>query len=329
MNRVVRGVLVPLSMVAVLAGCAMDPTSPTSTSSHTVSTTAKLRPVTIPYRDGLVYTFEETSAQALCHALSPQEWHSLLGTEAVRTIEIDHGFSCVVASGSLTISMSMVSTEPFAPSRDRETERIGGYPAWTEPGEAVIDLVDGPHTTWAKPYLHMSVATEPGDNDQRDLLRRLATTLLTRLTHDGPTTPVNNADGALTFAPTQPVPDVRLSDLPRPILALVLCTAMTQTGAPNVTYVNMAGQCTADDSDRSDRRASVAVEDNDGGPARFTIGGHPARFTNRGAIMITLAELPWNGPEHLYVQLTVEWLSADQTTAKAWADQFVTQLGEL
>jgi hypothetical protein len=73
----------------------------------------------------------------------------------------------------------------------------------------------------------------------------------------------------------------------------------------------------------------VTVEDNDGGPARFTIGGRPARFTNRGAIAITLAELPWDGPEHLYVQLTLEWLSADQATAEAWADQFVTQLGEL
>jgi hypothetical protein len=189
MNRVVRGVLVPLSMVAVLAGCAMDPTSPTSTTSHTASTTVKLRPVTIPYRDGLVYTLPETSAKALCHALSLQEWHSLLGTEAARTIEIDHGFSCVVASGSRTISMSMVSTEPSAPPRDRETERIGGYPAWTEHHEAVIDLVDGPDTTWAKPYLHVTVAAEPGDYDQRDLLRRLVTTLLTKLTHDGPATP--------------------------------------------------------------------------------------------------------------------------------------------
>jgi hypothetical protein len=313
-----------LSVVAVLAGCAKDPTSPTSTTSHTTSTTAKLRPVTIPYRDGLVYTFEETSAQALCHALSPQEWHSLLGAEAARTIEIDHGFSCVVTSGSLTISMSMVSTEPSAPPRDHDTERIGGYPAWTKPDEAVIDLVDGPDTTWAKPYLHVTVATEPGDHDQRDLLRRLVTTLLTRLAHNGPATPVDNADGALTFAPTPPVPGVRLSDLPRPVQALMLCTAMTQTGAPNVTYVNMAGECTADDSNR---RASVTVEDNDGGPARFTIGGRPARF-NRGAIVITLAELPWDGPEHLYVQLTVEWLFADQATAKAWADQFVTQLGE-
>lgn len=319
MNVVVRGVLVLLSVVTVLAGCAMDPKSPPPDSLPVPKTTA-LRPVTIPYRDGLAYTYEETSAQALCHALSPREWHSLLGADVTRTIEIDHGFDCVVTGGSLTVRMSMVSTEPFPLGRDSEPERMGGYPAWAVPDEVVVDLADGRRTTWARPYLHIRVA----GGDQRDLLRPLVTSLLARVAQAGPATPVENAGGVLAFTPTEPVPGVRLADLPMPVQALVLCTAMTRTGATAISNINMSGQCAADE-----HLASVSVEDDDGGPARFAVGGRPARFTRHGAIVITLAEVPWHDPAHLYFRLTLEWWSADRASTTAWADQFVAKIGEL
>lgn len=325
MNVLVRGVLVLLSAVAVLAGCAMDPAPSAPTTSRQVPKDVNLRKVTMTYKDGLAYTFGETSAQALCHALSPQEWRSLLGTEVGRSIE-DYD-DCVVAGGSLTITMSMESTEVSDPPYNRATEHIAGYSVWTERDRAVVDLADGPQPVFARPYLYVRVGTEPGDEDQRDLLRRLVTTLLSRLAHDGPATPVENADGRLAFTPTQSVPGVRLSDLPRPVLALVLCTVMTRTGAPKVTDVTTAGQCAAEGD--SGRRASVTVENEAAGPARFMTGGRPARFNDRGAITIDLAELPAPESKHVYKRLTMEWRSADRATAKAWADQFVGQLGEL
>jgi hypothetical protein len=322
--NVVRGGLVLLSVVAVLAGCAMDPKSPPTTS-HEVPKDANLRPVTMAYKDGLAYTYEETSAQALCHALSPQEWQALLGGEVGRTVEIDGWAECVVTSSRLTVTMAMKTTEPDLPPRERQTESMGGYPAWTERDEAVVDLVAGPHTTRARPYLHVRVGAAT-IGDHRDLVRNLVTTLLTRLAHDGPMTPVEDAGGTLAFTPTEPVPGVRFFDLPRPVQALVLCTAMTRTGGPHVTKVNMAGECAADGI--GERRAAMNPDD-DNLPVSFKVGGRPARFTKYGAVAIDLDDLPLDDSRRVYLRLVVEWPGAGHEKAKSWADQFVERLGEL
>lgn len=319
-------VLVLLLAVAALAGCAWDrPPSTAPTTTRGVPKDANLRPVTMTYKDGLVYTYGETSAQALCHALSPQEWRTLLGGEVGRTIE--NYDECVVDNGSLTVRMSMELDEPDYAPDGRETELIGGYRAWTERGEAVVTLVEEPGSIWARPFLVVDLLTGSGGPDQRDLLRRLVTTLLGRLAHDGPATPVAGADDTLAFVPTQPVPGVRLIDLPWPVQALVLCTAMVGTGAPQVSGVDMAGQCAADDRDR---RAAVTGEDQGVESARFKVGGRLAWFTDHDAIAIDLAKLSPDGygrESHLYLKL--EWLFADHTATKAWANQFVGQLGEL
>lgn len=326
-------VLVLLLAVAALAGCAWDPppsTAPTTT--RGVPNDANLRPVTMTYKDGLVYTYGETSAQALCHALSPQEWRTLLGGEVGRTVE--NYDECVVGNSSLTVRMSMKLDEPDYAPDGRETELIGGYPAWIESGGAVVTLVEEPGSMWARPFLVVGLSTGSGSPDQRDLLRRLVTTLLGKLAHDGPATPVEGADDTLAFVPTQPVPGVRLIDLPWPVRALVLCTAMVATGAAQVSSVDMAGQCAADDGDRTaadgHRTAAVTGEDQVVKSARFKVGGRLAWFTDYDAIVIDLAELPPDGygrESHLYLKLA--WSFVDRTATKAWANQFVGQLGEL
>src|SRR6476469_2878380 len=100
-------VAVPPLVGAVLAGCsAPDPAPPPPAQPPSVVQAPEdsgLRPVTMTYRDGLAYAPEETAAQALCHALSREEWSDLLGGGDVgRTVRFDGGTACVAISGGLT-----------------------------------------------------------------------------------------------------------------------------------------------------------------------------------------------------------------------------------
>lgn len=318
MKAVVRGILVLVS-VAVLAACAWDPPrSYAPTTTREVPKDTNLRPVTMTYRDGLVYTAGETSAQALCHALSAQEWRAMLGGAVGRTIQ--YYDECVADTGSLYVQMSMELDEPDVQPRDREPETISGYPAWTEPDGVLVTLDAAPKSIWARPYLYIEAAGP----DQRDLLRRLASTLLDRLAHNGPPTPVADSQDILAFTETKPVPGTRLFDLPEPVQALVLCTAMLRTGAPDVTYVDMAGQCSADD-----RRAAI-TDHSQAESAGFTIANHPATFVHGGGITIDLVELPPDDSGHrVHLYLKLEWSRADRRKTKKWATHFVTHLGDL
>jgi hypothetical protein len=291
----------------------------------------------VPYRDGLAYVMEETSAQALCHALSPEEWRELFGGDVGRTVEFSGGgTSCVAVSGPLRVEAGMVDGSVIDTSNGGP-EEIGGHQVWVSnalPGSrawATAELAPRSVPFPARPVLAVSASME--FRETRDgldeLLRELLTILLTRLAHDGPATPVNDASGRVPFTSTPPVPGVRLLDLPRPVQALVLCTAMANTGAPHGIRTNMVAQCFADGDGR---RALVIQDRTDGGPAQFTVRGRPARFGPSGALLVDIAELPdtvtpLSGVE--YVQLMLDWRNADQTMVREWADQFVGQLGDL
>jgi hypothetical protein len=161
------------------------------------------------------------------------------------------------------------------------------------------------------------------------MLRKLLATLLTRLAHDGPVTPVEDSYGHVPLRPTPPVPGVRLSDLPRPVQGLVLCTAMANT-APGGYWTDRFGQCVSDDLGR---RARVTHRNTDDGLAGFTVGGRPARFDPLGGtVSIDLAELPAGvtaADGVTYVRLELGWAGADEAAARGWAERLVGQLGEL
>lgn len=345
MNGVAWRVVASLMAVAVLAGCSSpDPAPPSPTGTSTTSSKAwptpedsGLRPVTVPYRDGLAYVMEETSAQALCHALSPAEWRELFGGDVGRTVEhLGGGVSCTAVSGPMTVHATMIHGSLLDTSAG-DPHDIGGHQAWISTGEsdsrawaaAEVASRSAPDPAQSVLYLSASMEFRETRDGLDDLLRELLTILLTRLAHDGPATPVKDASGRVPFAATPPVPGVRLLDLPRPVQGLVLCTAMANIGAPHGIRTNMVAQCFADGDGR---RALVVENTTDGGPAQFTVGGRPARFGPSGALLVDIAELPdtvtaSSGVE--YVQLMLDWRNADQTTMREWADRFVGQLGDL
>jgi hypothetical protein len=145
-------------------------------------------------------------------------------------------------------------------------------------GEAAAEVAPRAAPSPALPLLTLTASFHyPEDrwDEVNDKLKQLLTMLLTRLAHDGPATPV---DGS--FSPASPVPGVRLSDLPRPVQAQVLCTAMVNTGAPNDIRTNLDGRCSAEGDGRT---AQVSVDRDSHGQEQFTAGGRPARFGEDGA----------------------------------------------
>jgi len=163
---------------------------------------------------------------------------------------------------------------------------VAGHRAWLSPSE------DGRSARAAAevgpPGPRPACADAPrfdGTSGKRDglddMLRKLLATLLTRLAHDGPVTPVEDSYGHVPLRPTPPVPGVRLSDLPRRVQGLVLCTAMANT-AQGGYWTDRFGQCVSDDLGRR------AVVDPPGHRRR-------AREVHRGRASRQVRPARWHG----------------------------------
>jgi hypothetical protein len=225
-----------------------------------------LRPVSLPYGDGLPYLAPETSAQAICQALPAEQWQELLGGPVGRTI--DDRLTCVVAGTDVTVRLRM---RELAPDPDAEVVTIAGHRVRIGDQQAATALhpvgeqdVDAQVLSRTLPVFHV----EGPDG----LLRELVAALLPVLVHDGPPVPTPDAAGEVPFTPTPPVPGVRLIDLPAPVQGLVLCTAIqAATGTPaGQVHVGPGGSC-----DVGDTTASVLAEFEMGEPAK-TVAGLPA-----------------------------------------------------
>jgi hypothetical protein len=315
-----------LVIVVLVAGCASQVPRPAPTTNRAWPTHDQgLRPVEMPYHDGLAYVFDETAAAALCGALSSGDWEMLFGKDVVRVVERG---TCRVDSGPLTVHAEMTSAFP-AYLTDARTEVIDGHQAWLTTQSAVAEVAPRGAGAPAKPLLSLEVSvSDPAAraDEVASKLEKLLTAMLAELAHDGPATPV---DG--TFTPTAPVLGVPLSDLPRPVQALVLCTAMAGTaGAPagipaGALRPSLDGRCGVAGDPRS---AMVAVHEYRPGPQQFTVAGRPAGFGDDGVLWMDLVELPAVVGTR-YVELTLSWPGVLQPVVREWADRTVVQLGDL
>ena len=318
-----RGMVAALLGVVMVAGCTAEEPAPAPDTTHRKWPTHDqwLRPVDMTYRDGLAYVFAETSAQALCDALNATEWDMVLGDGVARVVQSGStGHECMVVRGSLTIRLEMTAEEPFDLA-EAESGDIDGHHAWLRTGYAAVEVAPRGSPSPARPLLSMTTTDQDPHTRWKEVdakLRRLLTMLLTRLAHDGPATPV---DGV--FTPTEPVRGVPLSDLPRPVQALVLCSAMASTGAQGAPQITLDGGCSA-----GGRTAQVTEDKDPHGTSQFTIGGREAGFGDDGLLRIELARslepIEWR-----FVRLTLGWPGADQPTIQEWASGFANHVGEL
>jgi hypothetical protein len=269
MTAMRRLAVLALTVAALTSGCTtagqdVPPTEGPETTRPPQD--AGLRPVSLPYGDGLPYLAPETSAQAICQALPAERWQELLGGPVGRTI--DDRLTCVVTGADVTVKLRM---RELAPDPDAEVVTIAGHQVRIGDQQAATALLpvgeqdlDAQVLSRTLPVFHVEGPDEK--------LRELVAALLPVLVHDGPPVPAPDADGEVPFTPTPPVPGVRLGDLPAPVQGLVLCTAIqAATGtAVEQVHVNRGGGCEVGDT------TAVVLADYAMGDATQTIAGLPA-----------------------------------------------------
>jgi hypothetical protein len=289
------------------------------------------------YSDGIAHVLEETAAQMICDALSPAEWHQVLGVGVGRTVYGGVSAKCVVSTGALAIELQTVvealgsSGERIAGRRVRVDDSSGSNRV-AAASAAVVPLgeqnIPAQQRVGARPVLHLLARTTDNDQPAPDLLallRRLLAALLPRLTPTGPATPVQDAAGVLAYTSTDPVAGVAIYDLPRPVQSLVLCTAMLrQTGltAQSVgVSVNAVSEC------GTSRPPLFAKVDQFLDPAPesspYRIAGRPAEERAGIGIVINLLSMSaeHDRTQHLTLRLTNHASSAQ---LRSWAEKVAT-----
>lgn len=292
---------------AALAGCSSPEEPPGPPPTTSAPEDSGLRPVALPFGDGLPYVAAETSAQGICQALTPEVWRELLGGPVGRTI--DDGTTCVVASTDVTVRLRM---RELVLDPDVETATIAGHRVRFWDGEAATALVPVGEQDQEAQLLSGTLPVFHAEGPD-ETLRELFAALLPVLVHDGPPVPVSDAGGEVPYTPTAPLPGVRLVDLPAPVQGLVLCTAVVAvTGAPaDRVHIGRKGLCEV-----ADTLVIVFAEYGMGEPAR-TVAGKPATV-DEDEVFVAL-----NPPDRgvLSIQRDVADL--------AFAEQLVGTLGDL
>ena len=296
-----------LAVASLVNGCTTVSEDQPSATAPPPPRDAGLRPVSLPFGDGLPYVAAETAAQGICQALSPEAWRELLGGPVGRTVE--DGLTCVVTGADVTVRLRM---RELVLDPDAEVVTIAGHRVRFGEREAATALLpvgeqdqEAQLLSGTLPVLH---AEGPDET-----LRELFAALLPVLVHDGPRVPVPDADAVVPYTPTAPLPGVRLVDLPWPVQGLVLCTALAAvTGAPaDRVQVGRKGGCEVPDT-----LAIVLAEFAMGQPAQ-AVAGKPA--TVDGDRVYVALNAPDRGV------LSIQREPADL----AFAEQLLGALGDL
>ncbi|SDI38636.1 hypothetical protein SAMN05192558_11580 [Actinokineospora alba] len=233
-----------IAALSLVAGCAADDphgavgTLPADPPAPPPAADRHLRPVPMPAGDGIVHVRGETAAQALCHALSPEEWEAALGGPVSRSYGLaPSGEACEVESGVLRVELAM--TKHGLATTGTVDEKVAGRPARFASGDghavAAVAIVtlglksvkEQVESEAAAPVFHASATVRGTEHwgSVMSRLRELVAVIVPRLAAPGPPTPFVEGVQDLPFTPTAPPPGVPLVDLPRPIQSLVLCTA--------------------------------------------------------------------------------------------------------
>lgn len=290
---------------------------------------AALRPVSLPYGDGLPYVPAETAAQAICQALSPERWEELLDGPVHRAIEEDSLCAITGPGMVVRIRMATVVIDQIVPAAEITAETIAGHQARlgvdvTGPVGVVVLLPVGEQVvanqirSGTRPTLYVTVSADPpGPPDGLGLIRELFAALLPVLVHDGPKVPVPDSEGNVAYTPTAPLPGTRFVDLPGPVRGLILCTALISVTNPSPgaadVEANVRGGCdTVVPVPVAVTAFDVYLSDE---ATQFTVAGRPAWQTALGRMAVDL--------DHAVLELAGEHITRE------FAEQLIGKLGEL
>lgn len=347
-TRISGGFAAVLAVLGVLAGCTdSEPATPTTTTTTSTSRTPPptppdegLRPVKIPYGDGIAFVLHETAAQVLCQALSATEWKDAMGGEVGRRVDASSvDGTCVLISGWLEVSLSLRVLD--LASVGPEVERIAGRSVRLDvnpsgssayAGAAVVPLgeqnVPAQQRVLAHPVLYVSAQMKGLETNPHlgELVRRLLGAVLPKLTHEGPPTPAYDGAGDLPYTPTEPIPGVQLADLPPTVQSLVLCTAalkeLKRKPNPEKVLLNAVGECQISGPE------GIFIEvDRFGGPVPngFTIANHRAYVGGRG-VEIHLLDMKSRNSRTYYLTLRLNRKDLDLDAKRAWAEKVAAPL---
>lgn len=341
----------PLILAAVSA-CTPPATTapPPTTSSPSTAAPSKpappadqhLRNVTraMIYSDGIAHVLDETAAQMICGALTPTEWHQILGADVGRLVYGGVGAKCVISTGALVVDLertveTLGTAGELIAGRRVEVDGSLSSRQVAAASAALVPLgeqdVPAQQRVGARPVLHVLARTATGiDQDPADLpaqLRRLLAALLPKLTPTGPATPVYDDAGKLAYTPTEPVPGVPIYDLPQTVQALLLCTVVLRDAGiqprPTDVFVNSVAECSVD------RLRIFAKVDQFIDPAPETspykVAGRPAEERADIGVVINLLTMParYDRTEHLTLRLTNH---APPARLRAWAERVAARL---
>lgn len=278
-------VLVAICLLAVgVAGCTQPAAEPPPSGSPSrapdpVATDKGVRPVRTASGVALSYLQPESASQVLCQALPVERWQQLLGSKVGRRPAVVPPESgCFIGADTVIVGMSL---GPPGPDEDLPS-RVARRPTSFDPdggtsAQATVALSDDYRTTRPhapmRPLLTVTVTDYQVARDaaaRRRLLTSVLDVLVPVLAAKGEQLPAVDHDGNIGFTWT-PVTPSTLVDLPKPIQALQLCTALADLGRHDLRPHDTLG-CL------SDNGPDVSLDDTRRASAEYTqkVGGRPA-----------------------------------------------------
>ncbi len=279
----------------------------------------------MPYGDGIAYVQEETSAQLLCQALDPARWRDVVGAPVSRTVQNSlYSSQCVLDNAALAME---VSTERFpleeiGPRLETvhgRPARIGADSETSMHGAVELLPAADPESREGMNLYVRAVAKQGAAPGLPGVVRRTLDALVPAILTDKPKTPGR----PVTFEHTEPVEGVALLDLPTPVQARVLCSALhdeSGTGpTAHETRLGVTSDCLVVKSGETRQaRLDIEYELRDSMGGEFTIAGLPARVNDDEA-RIVLRTVPGEPSGTIYHVLVLWRQGLGVAALRDWA----------
>lgn len=224
----------------------------------------------------LTYVQPETASQIVCQLLDRNQWERLLGGQVGREPLDYPRAGCQIATerGRFTVQLRE-SEDAF-----EATTTIAGRPATTydrsQSDVAYVVALTDDALGAAPPARHRTLRTLEVAAE-RDVAMAVLTEIVPLLVKEGEPLPAIDDGGQIAYVPTYVTRDGQFIDLPLPVQALQLCTAVLEKPDPRLvaTEVHVAdtGTCTLT---TNQGRVSLEVKHSAIDSYRDTIAGRPA-----------------------------------------------------
>jgi len=291
--RYKRALLV-IGLAVGLAGCDSTAASPQETVPATTATRklmfedTGLRDVRMTSGRALRYVQPETASQILCQLLEKDEWEELLDGRVGRRAYPGPTATCHVA-----FSQGMVAVELTQSDDAFEGDTtIAGRPAaidvngWYRVALTDEALEPAPFGYFPERRL-LTVDVNTDDEDAKsEIAEKVIEGLVPLLTEEGEPLPDFDDRGYLDYADTPPTDD--FVDLPTPVQALQLCTALLEEGDVDATEADVEVRSTGECRAHVGMRSYTLAARNSSKPDSYTddVAGRPATISSWVAVLL-------------------------------------------